>query len=243
MINRQNPTKRVTSRLARKEQKKLSRQTFGMVFLSIVILLFFIFVLLPGGVRLFFSFLDSNTGIDNSDSIPPQVPILSAPLEATYSAMINLSGYAEPKSKVIVVLGGEKETEFIVDDDGSFSHDLDLSEGGNSFSLYSIDEAENESALTKTYSVFFDKDIPVIHVESPENGADIVAKKNQVLSITGNTEPGAKVYLNGRLIYAQNDGSFSSSYRLEEGENSLLFKAVDKAGNTSETELKVNFKY
>jgi len=243
MAYKPNPTKRVASRLARKEQKKLSRQTFGMIFLAIVILIFFIFVLLPGGVRIFFSFLDSNSSFDNSDTIPPQVPVLSSPVEATFSASIKIDGFGEPESKVIVVLGGSKEAEIDVDSEGVFSHQLDLVEGENEFAFYSIDKAENESELTKSYKVIYDNETPIIHIDTPENDAEIVAKKNQMLSIAGNTEPGAKIYLNDRLIYAKSDGSFTSSYRLNDGENILLFRAIDKAGNSSETELKVSFRY
>lgn len=243
MSDYRNKTNRVSSRLARKEQKKLTRQTYGFIFLAIVILLFFIFVLLPGGVRLFFSILDSNTGLDTSDTIPPQVPILSSPVDATYSATIRLEGFAEPKSKVVVVLDGEKHSEVTVKDDGSFDYDLDLAEGENTFTLYSTDEAENESALTSDYMVLYDNESPIVDIESPENGAVIEAKKNQNLTVTGNTEPGAKLLLNDRLVYVKSDGSFSSTFLLTEGENLLKFDATDKAGNTSQTEIKVEFKY
>lgn len=243
MAYTQNPTKRVSSRLARKEQKKLSRQTFGVVVLSVVILLFFIFVLLPGGVKLFFSFLDSNTGLEETDTLPPQVPILSSPVEATFSASVKLTGFAEPKSKVVVVANGEKDGEIDVADDGDFEYNLALTEGQNEFTLYSKDEAENESAMTKNYSILFDKDIPTIDIESPENGVQIEAKKNQNIEVKGKTEAGAKMYLNDRLVFVKGDGSFSSNYLLSEGENILTFLVVDKAGNTSKTELKVHFRY
>lgn len=242
MNNISHPT-RVSSRLARKEQKKLSRQTFGMIFLSVLILLFFIFVLLPGGVRLFFSFLDSNTGLDPQDTIPPQVPILSSPIEATYSASLKLTGYAEPKSKVILILDGQKQDEFVVSDDGNFEYDFSLRDGENTFSLYSLDEAENASPNTRSYTVVLDKDAPIIDVESPKNDSVVESKKNQSMSVIGKTEPGAKIYLNDRLLSVKSDGVFTGTYNLIDGENLLKFKAVDRAGNQTETDLKVTFKY
>lgn len=238
-----NSPRRVTSRLVRKEQKKLSRQTFGIVFLSVIILIFFIFVLLPGGVRLFFSILDSNTGLDTTDTFPPQVPILSSPVEATYSASIKLSGFAEPESTVILVLDGQKHDEISVTEAGEFEYDFKLKEGENSFVLYGIDQVENTSETTRKYVVVYDKDAPVITIESPENDAVIESKINQVLSISGKTEAGAKIYLNDRLLSTRSDGTFTGTYNLSEGENSLKFRAIDRAGNESETELKVTFRY
>jgi hypothetical protein len=238
-----NSTARVSSRLARKEQKKLSRQTFGMIFLSVLMLFIFIFVLLPGGVRLFFSILDSNTGLEVKDSIPPQAPILSSPVEATFSASIKLSGFAEPKSKVILVLDGQKHDEFVVSDEGSFEYDFSLRDGENLFSLYSIDEADNASPNTKDYLVIYDKDAPTIDVDIPKNDEVVQSKKNQLINVSGKTEAGAKIYLNDRLLSVQSDGVFTGTYNLSDGENMLKFRAVDKAGNQAETELKVVFRY
>lgn len=236
-------TYRVSSRLARKEQKSVTRQTFFLIVLAIGLLLTFIFIVLPGAVRLFFQFIDSGPGLQLGDDIPPQNPILAAPVDATFSAAIKLTGYGEPESEVVFVLDGVEEDKVRVDEEGNFSYDLYLSSGENKLVVYGVDSAGNESLQTSTYTIVMDNQPPVIDLEMPKDGETITRKKNQQYTVRGFTEAGGKLYLNDRLVYVKPDGEFSSTYGLSEGENKLLFKAVDRAGNITEKEVTVTFKY
>ena len=236
-------TKRGSSRLAKKEQKQIQRQTFYYILLGIVILLVFIFFLVPNIIKIFFNVIDQDSPFEVTDDVPPQVPILSSnPPEATYSASLKLAGYAEAKSKVIFVLNGEEVAEVEVSEEGQFDHDLDLKEGENEILLYGLDEAGNESLKTRSYFLTQDTEAPFIDIEKPEDGASIELKKNRSTQITGSTEPDVKMYLNDRLVLVNSDGEFSTTYYLAEGENKLHFKAVDKAGNSTEKEITVNFR-
>lgn len=240
---RKNSKQRGSSRLAKKEQKKIQHQTFFYIFLGIVILLIFIFLLVPSIIRIFFSVIDQESPFEVKDDVPPQVPILSSnPPEATYSASLNLSGYAEANSKVVFVLNGEEVADVDVSDEGNFDYDLALNEGENEILLYGVDEAENESLKTRSYFLTQDTEAPFIDIETPEDGASIELKKNRVTNVSGSTEVGSKLYLNDRLLLVGSDGHFSGTYYLGEGENKLLFRAVDKAGNETEKEISVQFR-
>lgn len=238
-----NPTSRPSSRLAKKEEKKLLMQTVWFVVIGISILLAFIFLIMPAAIRLFFQFLDGNKGLEASDRIPPQVPILAAPLEATNSATIALQGYAEANSKVIFVLNGSEISRVTATAEGTFAQDLRLEIGENLLETYSADEAGNESAKSTTYKIFMDTEPVEIKIDEPANGAQIEGRKNQTLTIKGTTKPDAKVYINDRLNYAKADGSYSVTYALSEGENKLKLRVVDKAGNQAESELTVQYRY
>ncbi len=238
------PTPMVSSRLAKREQKKLLTQTLLFGVGAVVLLGAFFFLILPGVAKLWN--MIAGTGdltFDQSDTIPPQVPILSAPAEATNSASIQLSGFGEAKSILKVVVNGEQITQETIKDDGSFSFELGLKPGENIVNTYAVDEAKNESAVSRTYTVVFDNEAPKIEVAEPQAGQTIELRKNQSVTIKGITEPRARVYVNGRMAFANSEGAFSTTYLLQEGENKLQLKAEDLAGNITEQELIVNFKF
>jgi hypothetical protein len=232
-----------SSRLAKKEKSKIEKQTFYYLFFGIVILLLFIFLIMPNLIRLFFAVIDKESPFVEKDTVPPQVPILSSnPVEATYSASLNLRGFAESKSKVVFLVDSVNTAEIQVADDGQFEHELALAEGKNEIAIYGIDEAGNESLKTKTYLVERDSQAPNLDIEEPKDGSVIELKKNRTVTIKGKTEAEAKVMINDRLVLADKDGNFSSNYYLAEGKNELNFIVTDKATNKTERKIEVEFK-
>lgn len=233
--------RRPTSRLARKESKKLVRQTIVMAGAAIAVIVIFIYVILPSFIKILNVILGDSSSVEISDDIPPQAPVISAPLEATSSATIKITGFSEPNSQVVFVLNGEKSDEFAVEDDGSFENELTLDQGENSLTLYAIDEAGNESNATKSYVIVFDNQPPMLEVSSPIDGEIIVGKNNQILSVSGKTEPEAKVYVNGKVTFPNTEGNFTYTFRLEEGENIITVESIDEGGNVARSELTVSF--
>ncbi len=233
----------VTSRLAQREQKKVMKQTMIIAGAAVVLFLLFLFVVLPQMVRFAANVLDGGSIGEPEDTIPPQVPIISSPVDATFSAQLPLKGVGEPKSQVVLLVNSQEMERVTIDDAGDFSLEVPLTVGENAITLYSVDEAENESVKSQTYSVILDTEDPVITVEQPQNGQTIELRKNQVTEVKGTTEPNAQVHINDRLTYANASGQFNYRYQLQEGENKLLIKAIDKAGNTADTELTVMFRF
>lgn len=233
--------RRPTSRLARKESKKLVRQTVVMAGAAIGVIVIFIYVILPSFIKILNVILGDSSSVEITDDIPPQAPVISAPLEATSSARIKINGFSEPNSQVVFVLNGQKSDQFSVEDDGSFENELNLDQGENSLTLYAIDEAGNESNATKNYIIVFDNQPPLLEISSPNDGETIVGKNNQNLVVSGKTEPDAKVYIDEKVTFPNTEGNFSYTFRLEEGENLITVEAIDKGGNVARSELSINF--
>lgn len=235
-------SRRGSSRLIKKQEKEMRKQTIFFIFLSIALLVFFIFIIVPNLIRLFFNFFgDEQTNIFEDD-LPPTAPILfEAPPEATFSAQILLEGYADPDAKVVFILNGEQVEEKEVNDEGEFSQEVLLEEGLNQLSIYTVNKLGTESLQTRNYDVVFDNEPPIITVIEPESDSVIELKRNRSTRVSGETEPLSKVYLNDRLILVDEEGQFSSTHYLDEGENVLRFVAVDRAGNQSELEIEVEF--
>ncbi len=233
--------KRGNSRLLKKQEKEMRNQTVFFIFLAIALLLFFVFIIVPNIIKLFFNFFDEDQ-INVENDLPPQSPILfEAPPEATFSAQLKLEGFGDPQSTVIFVLNGNQVNEAIVNEDGQFNQLVQLNEGDNQLAIYAVNKSGTESLQTKTYQVIFDDEPPIINIIEPTPDSVIELKRNRSTTIIGETEPLSKVYLNERLILVGEDGQFSSSYYLDEGENNLKFLVIDRAGNQSELEIKVKF--
>lgn len=235
-------TQTVGSRRTKTESQKALRQSLLLLVISIILILAFIFVILPAVIR--FAARGSDIVSSVKDDIPPQTPMISAPVTATFSATLKVSGFGEKDSDLIVLTNGnEVARQTISDDQGKFEVEIPLQDGDNSLVFYAVDKNGNESGTTKTYSILFDNVAPTIELETPIDGQQFELRKNQNMIVKGKTEADAKVYVNGRLTRANPEGIFSTSLLLNEGENTLALKAEDQAGNFTEKTIKVNFKF
>jgi hypothetical protein len=232
-------TRLVTSRRVKHEESLALRQAalFGVA--AVVLLVVTLLVVIPGVIRLFGSF-SGVPDLDGQDTVIPQIPHLSAPVDATFSATINLSGFTTPKAKVFILKNGQEEKQLDADDSGSFATSMSLSDGENRFSAYASNGA-GESATSEEFITVFDNEEPKIEISEPIDGQTIQGKLNQMVTIKGKTEPSSRVYLNDRLVFAREDGEFSTTHRLENGKNDLAFRVLDRAGNQSEKTISVNF--
>lgn len=235
--------KTYSSRLARRQGKKMIRQSWLMIILAIVGAALFLFVLMPQIVQLFFRiFGNGDLTFSQEDTVPPQIPIVTPLPEATKENTIEINGFGEPDSQVVIVDNGEEMARTDVDQDGNFTYTLELADGDNEINVYGVDKAANESN-TKTFLVVKDNEAPGLAFEDLEDGKQITLRQNQTLTIRGETEPNSQLTLNDRNVYVSSDGTFSTSFYLNEGDNTLKFIVIDQADNRTEREVRVNFRY
>lgn len=163
---------------------------------------------------------------------------LDEPRTATNSAQIYVSGSVQDFEKVDIYINNTKAESVTVKGKTSFTEKVGpLKQGENK--IYVIARAgEEHTKESNTYTVLYKKDPLTLEIESPTND---MKTSTQELSITGTTDQGASLRVNGQPIVVDLSGEFSSTYRLKEGENTLLFIATDAAGNSEEQELKVTF--
>jgi hypothetical protein len=126
------------------------------------------------------------------------------------------------------------------DDSGNFSTEVTLEKGENRFSAYAKN-GELESEVSQQFLTIFDNEQPQIEINEPTDNQTIQGKKNQNVPVKGKTKPNSKMYLNDRLVFVRDDGTFETTHRLENGGNSLSFKVIDMAGNQTEKVITVNF--
>lgn len=232
---------RVSSRLIKKERSKLLKQTGWFVGGGIVLVLGFLFFVLPNFIKVVNSVLSTNP-IAEEEAVIMQAPDLVAPVTATFSAQLAIRGVGTPGMKTVLLVNGTSGPEVTAAaEDGSFTTSIDLTEGENTVTAYTIDEKGNESKTGHQYTIVMDTAIPFLEISDPQEGQQFESKQSTI-TVNGKTEPNTKVYLNERFFLPRSDGSFSTTFSINTGENILKIRAVDQAGNQVEVERKVTRK-
>ena len=237
--------RRSKSRLARTEGKKLMRQTWMLIAITIVSMVAIFKWGVPAIINMAVFLGDINSSsqpIGQEDTLAPTPPILSSLPIATTSGMLSITGYTEADSTVKLFRSGEELSETVTDESGDFLFtDIELLEDENSFYAVAYDGAENESEQSNRVSIIFDTEAPELMVDSPDDGSEYYGEAKRTVTVSGTTDSGAEVKVNDYHAVVSASGSFSTRLRLEEGENTIKVVAVDDAGNETEASLTVRY--
>mgnify|MGYP001577448359 FL=1 len=174
---------------------------------------------------------------DNATLAPP---VLSVPYEATNSGQIDIHGFTTANSKVKIYLDDVLVTTTDADETGAFTaKDVSLSLGTNNIYGKTEDDKGTESLLSKTIRLIYDNENPPLEVSFPTDGQIFSGEKK--INVTGKTEPGVTITVNGDQAIVNSDGNFSKQITLNDGSNSLSFKSTDQASNFIQITRNVTF--
>lgn len=226
------------SRLALKEEKRNVRQAVIYISLTLILILGLIFFGIPGLIKiavLLDNLRTSSQPLESQDAVPPAPPIILTTYEATNSADLSLSGFAEAGSTVEIYLNNSLVKKLIVGNDGSLNVEgLTLVEGQNEIYALATDNFNNKSAESERAIVLYDNTPPSLEITQPE---DKSTYEESSVEIIGRTEPEANLFINDHLVVLDKEGNFKYTLNLSLGENAITIKAVDKAGNQTEGKL------
>ena len=213
-------------------------------FLSIVIIFFtylWIVYLLSNANSFWAIFRGKDIYVDK-DMVPPITPYLNPVPEATKDNSINISGKAESGVKVILNIDGVKSQETTTDSEGEFSFaNIAVGLAQQELSVIAEDQAGNKSKDSVHYRIIKDITEPEFTIKTPAKNGETYKSTGRSYRVTGTTEPGITITINDQTAQVLPNGEFSVTIRLEEGDNNLKIKAVDKAGNEKEEEINVKF--
>lgn len=184
---------------------------------------------------------DGDSSIVNE--LRPTPPIFSDVPEATFSATVSVSGFAQPGVDVILYLNGAEVDRKLTSDSGTFEfNELTMAAGENTIYAYASSSRETLSEQSRTYVIKLDATKPTVTLDSPADGAVFRGQSQRIVTFAGGVnESGSKVYIGERMVIVQADGKFSLPYQLVEGDQELQIRAVDKAGNESVTSIKLRW--
>ncbi len=230
-------------RYTRRTDDRKSAQQLVLSIAGIISLLFiFFFVGIPFLIK-FSSFIagfKKETVVQNNETGVVLEPFLDPLPEATFSARISISGNATSGDSVILYVNKEKISEKIVGKDGVFSfNNVPLDKGKNE--IYSVSKSGNkESQPSEKYTIIMESEPPKLTIESPSDGS-VFKRENRDIEIRGQTDEDAGISLNQRFVFVNPNGSFTTTYRLNDGENKLEFISTDQAGNTETVILTITY--
>lgn len=237
--------KRKRSRLSRKEGQRYFRQSLLFTMLTLILIFAIIFWGIPSLIKLaiFLSDIRSSTQpISGEDTIAPPPPIIEPPAQATNSASIRLSGFAEDGATVVLSIDGREAYETVADTKGEFLFDsVRLNSGENEIIARATDASGNQSQASPVLRVVYDTQAPDLSISTPQDGAAFYGSGEQIINVSGTADSDARVMINGSLVILSQNGNFSQKIVLEEGENIIEVVARDKAGNEAREEISVNF--
>ncbi|MEM4728457.1 MAG: right-handed parallel beta-helix repeat-containing protein [Thermoplasmata archaeon] len=163
------------------------------------------------------------------DTIPPFVQLVHPrPGFVTNNAALTVSIVTEPGAEVTV--NGLPAT----NTGGRLSVPIRLSPGLNTLTVRAVDGATNAAFVNTT--VELDQVPPPLVISSPQSG---FRTSQDTVMVRGYTDPGSSVTVNGILAQIDSSGRFACEIPLQEGENSLVLTAVDRAGNPTTKLLRI----
>lgn len=230
------------SRLQSNEKTKLIRQSTLFFAGGCLIIVLFLFGLLPMFTRLLMRSSQQSKLPTTTPAVNIPSPSLLQPFTSTNSAQITVKGSAQPNMSVLLGVNGSVDKKTTSGTDGTFSFDgVGLSSGENLIQAYAEDANGNRSEGSRSITVTYSTDAPKLEVTQPADNALVTQRKQSVITVSGTTDAGNKVYLNDQFLFVTDTGSFSGSFQLVDGENLLHIRAVNSAGN--ETSKDVHVKY
>ncbi|OGC51292.1 hypothetical protein A2982_04255 [candidate division WWE3 bacterium RIFCSPLOWO2_01_FULL_39_13] len=209
------------------------------IFVGIATYFWMIFFL--SNVNSFWDLFRKKEVYTKEDTIAPTAPFLTPIAEATQNPSIDLTGVSEPGVNITLYIDYIESDSTVADSTGAFSF-TNIQVGLFDESIYVTAKDENGNISKKSTVYVIKKDIepPEIEVESPKDG-EVYKSTGHSYQVTGKTEPESSVFVNNQLAVINPDGNFSASIRLEEGNNEVDIRAVDKAENTTELKITVIF--
>jgi len=150
-------------------------------------------------------------------------------------SLVAVSGNVSDATAKVTINGVEAE----VTEDGAFSASVELVEGENTIEVKAT--AEGKESVTETVTITYTPEAPELSLEvtSPEDGAELTESP---VVVSGNvSDPSAKVTINGIEAEVAEDGAFSASVELVEGENTIEVKATAEGKEPVTETVTVNY--
>lgn len=230
------------SRLERKKEEQITKKT---VFLGFLTVLIFVMVILFGlpfliNFSIFLGNIKNKKDITTENVLPPLAPRLVVPFEATSSARIKIDGFAEAGSVVELLKNSESIGKVDVTENGEFYFEnVDLTDGENIFSAVAIKDKSGSSQASKDLMVILDTKAPELTITNPST--DALKVDSADFDVTGKSEKGVSVSINGRVAVVDNNGNFKLKIQLNPGKNDIGIIVKDTALNETKKTVSITY--
>lgn len=171
-----------------------------------------------------------------ADEITLAPPVLNIPFEATNTATIKIKGYSTPDLSVKIYVDDNLKNTAKTSADGSFTSDsITLSLGTNNIYGQTVDENNHQSLPSKIIRVTYNNEKPTLDLDSPSDNQEIKGGDKKI-TVSGKVTPsgGTAITVNGTRVIVKEDGNFSQTIDINEGENNIVIIATSQTGNSTQ---------
>jgi len=232
---------RLSNSLEKKAKQNIILAGIGIVAIIIFLIIFGQKILV--GLGLLASTMSRN---DTTNSTTAQSgryiepPTLNPAIEATNSATTTLSGAANAEQTVSLYNNDDLVDKKTVASDNTFKFtNVTLKDGVNTFKTKVSTKDNKTSDYSNEIIVTRLNKAPKLDVSSPTDGQSYKKAQSPIM-VTGDTDQGVKVTVNGFWAIVNDQGHFTYSYNLQSGDNTLKIEATDEAGNKTSKEVKIH---
>lgn len=230
------------SRLSKYSEKK-TKKTIILSLLGIIVVLYLLFKF---GIGLLINFSLFLSGKGNQQSLSSQntfgyitPPTLNPIPNATNSAQIIITGSSIKESAIELYVNNNRQDETKANDNGQFIFDANLKNGTNEIQARTILD-NKKSELSNILIINYISSAPNLEVTFPQDGQQFKKEQNSI-NITGKTDSGVSITVNGFWAIINDNNNFSYNLPLQNGDNEIIIIATDQAGNKTEKKIKVNY--
>jgi len=166
---------------------------------------------------------------DNSDAFNPRVAVDNSGNAVSVWCQYDGTRYNILSNRFVVGTGWG--TAKLIESDNSgdaYWPEVAAGSSGNAVVVWSQSDGARISIWSNRF-VVPDTTPPSLSLTSPSQG---LTTETSVVTVTGITEPGVTLKINGVLVAVGPDGSFSCELALVEGSNTILANATDAGGNS-----------
>lgn len=231
------------SRLNRKTNDQITKKTIFLGLLTIILVVLVLVFGLPLLIKFSILLGETKSKSDNKFEekiLPPLAPRLVVPFEATNSALIKITGFAESKVTVELYKNEISIGKTEVSENGDFVFDkIKLDEGENGFSAVASNEKAGSGDGSKTIKVIYDTVVPELILTNPSEETLTIDYSD--FDVIGKTEKGSSVSINNRIATVDDNGNFKLKWLLNTGKNDLVVVARDAAGNETKKSIVINY--
>lgn len=217
----------------------------GVVYLFVAVIIIVVMITwgVPWMARIAGLLITDDNGTGGVEELSPTPPIFSDIPEATNSATVEVSGFAQPGIDVVLYVNGAEYKKDLTDDAGVFDFsDVTLQPGDNTIYAYAVTPKNSESEQSKQYNISYDNEKPQVELSSPSEGQVFRGQTQRIANFQGKVnEEGTRVIIGERIAIVQSDGTFTLPYQLVDGDQEITVRATDRAGNVGEMIVKLRW--
>lgn len=231
-INRSSSLPQYTYRQSvKKENTKIYRRVALIIATSFVILLvvWFMGVTFLGFVGNIANGNKPDNTPKKTSNLPLQTPSIDKLPSVTSTSKIIVSGSTSANVSVDLSVNSKALNQITSDSSGSFQFsDVNLEPGLNLIKVTASDDAGKNAESSTTITL--DTTKPALAIATPVDGASYPSTTKTV-TVSGTTEPQAKVFVNNSQSVVDSTGKFSYNLPVVAGANTIEVKSTDQAGN------------